>query len=288
MLFQPAIYAHFNQTEAMARERRHNIRMRLIIELDSLARLPWEFIYREDGGYFFSVNPKTVFSRYLNLPLPPNRVRRQEGALNILVIIANPKDQVVQLNPDEWEQIVAKALSEPLDNMEISLRTIKHATQENIAIALLQQKPDIVQFVGHGIYRDNKGYLALIDDDTGNTWELDDARFAAMFLGAEDHLGLVSLATCESAKSDSPQGFLGIAPQIVQKGVPAVVAMQYSVRLTTAKTFLKYFYKAIAERKPVDWAVQWARKQVSLKYSLANREFATPVLYMRAKDGNIF
>ena len=38
--------------------------------------------------------------------------------------------------------------------------------------------------------------------------------------------GLVCLATCESARSDDPQGFLGIAPQLVQRGLPTVVAMQ--------------------------------------------------------------
>jgi CHAT domain-containing protein len=127
-----------------------------------------------------------------------------------------------------------------------------------------------------------------VDNKTGGTWLVDDARFADIFLGVDDHLGLVSLATCESAKSDSPQGFLGIAPQIVQRGVPAVVAMQYSVLISTAEVFLEDFYKAIAAREPVDWAVQWARKAVSQEAGLDNREFATPVLYMRAKDGNIF
>jgi len=130
--------------------------------------------------------------------------------------------------------------------------------------------------------------LALVDDRTGNTWEVDDERFSSLFLGADDHLGLVSLATCESAKSDSPKGFLGIAPKIVQKGVPAVVAMRYSVLISTAEIFIEEFYNAIAERKPVDWAVQWARNQVALDRGLDNREFATPVLFMRAEDGNIF
>ena len=165
---------------------------------------------------------------------------------------------------------------------------MKRATRPEISSALLEQSPDIVQFVGHGIYRGGKGHLALVDRDTGGTWRVDDARFANIFLSAEDHLGLVSLAACESAKRDSLQGFLGIAPQMVQRGVPAVVAMQYSVLVSTAKGFLEEFYKAIAARRPVDWAVQWARNQVSLDEGLGNREFASPVLYMRAKDGNIF
>jgi hypothetical protein len=107
-------------------------------------------------------------------------------------------------------------------------------------------------------------------------------------LGFDDHLGLVSLAMCESARSDSPWGFLGIAPKIVQRGVPAVVAMQYNVLIKTAEIFLENFYASIAARKPVDWAVQWAHNAVSIEMGLGNREFATAVLYMRAEDGEIF
>ena len=123
---------------------------------------------------------------------------------------------------------------------------------------------------------------------TGKTWLLDDARFANLYMGFDDHLGLISLATCESAQSDNPQAFLGIAPQLVQRGAPAVVAMQYEVLISTAKVFLEDFYTTVAARKPVDWAVQSARNAISLEYGLDNREFATPVLYMRAKDGIIF
>ncbi len=287
IIFQPKIHTHFSQTEAVARENKQKIRIRLTIEPDTLAALPLEFAYREQGGYFLSANPKTVLSHYLDLPLPQNRIRRRKDPLDMLIIIANPEDQY-PLNPDEWEKIITTALYKPLKAKKIKIRTIKRATRREISKALLKQQPDIVQFVGHGIYRSGKGYLALVDEKTGKTWELDDERFASLFLGSDDHLGLVSLATCESAKTDSPKGFLGIAPKIVQRGVPAVVAMRYRVLISTAEIFLEEFYNALAENKPVDWAIQWARNQVSLDKGIDNREFATPVLFMRAKDGNIF
>ncbi len=286
IIFPASVHTHFNQTEAVARSRNQKFRFRLTIEPDALAGLPWEFLYREEGSYFLSANPNTVLSHYLKLPLPQNRVRRREAPLDMLLIIANPSDQI-PLDPDKWEKIITDALSEPLQNGTITIRTIKQATRKEIGNALLKQQPDIVQFVGHGIYHDSKGYLALVDK-SGKTWEVDDERFSNIFLGADEHLGLVCLATCESAKSDSPQSFLGIAPKIVQKGVPAVVAMRYQVLISTAEIFLEAFYNAIAEHKPVDWAVQWARNQVSLDKGLDNREFATPVLFMRAEDGNIF
>jgi hypothetical protein len=64
--------------------------------------------------------------------------------------------------------------------------------------------------------------------------------------------------------------------------------MQYKVFTETAKVFLEDFYVSLAAGKPVDWAIQSARNAISLEFELDNREFATPVLYMRAEDGQIF
>jgi len=287
IIFPAAIDRHFNQTEAVARSKNSKVRIRLTIDPDPLAQLPWEFLYREERGYFLATNPDTVLSHYLDLPLPPGYVRQREGPLHMLTIISSPTDQP-RLNVDRWDQIVREALSKPLEEGRLTLQTVRQATFGNIEAALLKPPPpDIVQFVGHGVYRNGTGYLALVND-SGGTEEVDDERFAAIFAGVQDRLGLVCLATCESAKSDSPKSFLGIAPRLVQRGTPAVVAMRYPVRVSTAEIFLESFYKAVAARKPVDWAVQWARNAISIQVGLNNRDFATPVLFMRARDGNIF
>jgi small GTP-binding protein len=285
-LFTGPIHTHFHQTEASARKDRAKLRVRLRIEEERIARLPLEFLYRTVGGHFLAVNPDTALSRYINLPLPPGRVRQREGALHLLAIIADPTGQV-RLPPEEWETMIRVALAKPLADGRIVLEIVSRATRKEIRKALLKQKPDIIQFVGHGAYKDGKGYLALVDEDTGGTWLVDDELFANVYMGHDDHLGLICLATCESAKSDDPQGFLGIAPQLVQRGVPAVVAMQYPIYIKTAKVFLEDFYTSVASRKPLDWSVQSARNAISLEFGLDNREFATPVLYMRAQDGVI-
>ena len=286
-LFPGDLHTHFQQTEAVARAEMAKVRLRFRIEADSIASLPLEFTYRNIGGYFFAVNPGTVLSRYLNLPLPAENVRRREGPLHMLAIIADPTDQT-RLPPDEWETIIQDALEKPLNSGQITLQIVKRATRKNIRNALLLHKPDIIQFVGHGIYENGKGYLALVDEKTEKTWLVDDETFANLYLGYDDHLGLINLATCESAKSDRPQGFLGIAPKLVQRGTPAVLSMQYEVLVKTAKIFLEDFYTVVAARKPIDRATQSARNAISQELGLDNREFATPVLYLRAKDGNVF
>lgn len=287
-LFPGPIHTHLHQSEATARATGAKLRLRLQVEAPSIGRLPLELLYREAGAYFMATNPGTVLSRYLSLPLPPGRARRRDDPLHMLVIVASPAG-LPTLDPDEWETTVTSALTKPIAEGRLSVRTVKRATRKAIRDALLAQGPDIVQFVGHGFYEEGRGRLALVDDDTGGPWALDEERFASLFAGHADGLGLVCLATCESARSDDTQGFVGIAPQLVRRcGVPAVVAMQYRLRADAAKIFLEEFYSSVAARKPVDWAAQAARNAVALELGQDNREFATPVLFMRAADGNVF
>src|SRR5262249_48424520 len=160
----------------------------LRIEANSIASLPLEFLYRETEGYFWAVNPNTVLSRYLDLQRPQERVRRQRRPLHLLAIIADPTDQT-RLNPDEWEDILKQALAEPLKTGLIKLHTVKRATRREIRNALLQQKPNIVQYVVHGIYQNGEGFLALVDENTGKTWLVNDEILANSFLGHDDRLG---------------------------------------------------------------------------------------------------
>jgi hypothetical protein len=182
LLFPSSIHVLLQKTEAVARRTNRNLRLRLNIEPDSLASLPVEFAYRGEGDYFLANNPKTVLSRYLNVHLPRSRARRAEDPLHLLAIIANPSDQT-PLDPNRWENIIRQALDTPIRAGKIKLHTVKQATFRNIRDALLRQKPSIIQFVGHGMYQDGKGYLALVDGETGATWQVDDEAFAGLLLG---------------------------------------------------------------------------------------------------------
>jgi hypothetical protein len=205
----------------------------------------------------------------------------------LLTIIANPADQA-QFNVDEWERGIFEALAESIDQGLITIRTVKRATQGEIQAAILQQPPDVIQFIGHAGYVEGRAYLALVDDKTGETWKIDDALAASIFQAAEGSLALLSLATCERATSEETQALLSIAPKIAQRGVWAVVATQYRVESASATIFLKSLYQALAARRPIDWCVQQAHNTISTQRGSNNREFAPPALYMSVKDGDIF
>ena len=78
-----------------------------------------------------------------------------------------------------------------------------------------------------------------------------------------------------------------MAPRLVRRGIPAVIAMQYSIEDSAALLFTDKFYRSLALAKPVDEAVQETRNLIFIQGGRDKRDFATPVLYMRVKDGII-
>lgn len=123
-LFPPQIHTLLQQTEAVARAEGMKLRIRLRIEAAAVASLPIEFIRRDMDTCFLAQNPNTAFARYFNLPLPPGRVRRRQGALHLLTIIANPEDQK-PLEVNYWDHLVEQALIDLKKRGQVTTQTVK-------------------------------------------------------------------------------------------------------------------------------------------------------------------
>ena len=67
-----------------------------------------------------------------------------------------------------------------------------------------------------------------------------------------------------------------------------VVAMQFSADDEAAVVFARDFYEMVTRFKPIDEVVGRAREMVMLHSGTGNRNWATPVLFMRAPDGRLF
>ena len=80
--------------------------------------------------------------------------------------------------------------------------------------------------------------------------------------------------------------FAGLATSIVQRGIPAVIAMQFAITDAAAIVFAEGFYEALAAGYPVDAALGAARMAILTDEN--DVEWATPVLFMRVPDGRIF
>jgi hypothetical protein len=99
------------------------------------------------------------------------------------------------------------------------------------------------------------------------------------------------LSACETAADSTEKRFSGIAQQLMRTtSLPAVVAMQYEIPDASALAFTGEFYRALADDYPVDAAVVEGRKailEVLGRDPFSHPDWATPVLFMRVKDGEI-
>ena len=283
-LFDKNISNQFSAVKAEAEHMGRGVRLRLIFEKPEIAALPWEFLYDESTNTFLANDPKTALSRYIDVPLKKQDIKPATLPLKMLLVISSPSD-LDPLDSEGEEKLIRKALEKHISSGLIEIDTVAKATIDAIYQRLNEKAYNVFHFIGHGVFENNKGHIALVDED-GRARLLDDEAFANLFLGKRG-LGLVILNSCEGATTSTAQAFRGIAPRLVQRGIPAVIAMQYTILDSTAKTFAEEFYRSLARGEPVDRAVQSARNLISIKAKLDNRDFATPVLFMRAKDGII-
>jgi CHAT domain-containing protein len=99
-------------------------------------------------------------------------------------------------------------------------------------------------------------------------------------------LRLAVLNACEGARTARDDPFAGVAASLVQREIPAVIAMQFEITDQAAVVFGEGFYEAVAAGFPVDAALAEARKSIFADQN--DIEWGTPVLFMRVPDGRIF
>jgi CHAT domain-containing protein len=283
-LFPHKIHGLWRAAKAGAEAAGQGVRLRLVFESPELAALPWEFLYDESTAAYLANDPQTALSRYLDVPQGKRGLGRAGRPLKILLVVSCP-DNLPRLDTAAEEELIRQALAAHLAAGHIELEVVREATIRNLTQQLRAAPCSVLHFIGHGKFEQGVGSLALVEPGGGARW-LDEEAFANLFLGNRS-TGLAVLNACRGAASSAYQAMTGVAPRLVQHGLPAVIAMQYAIRDTTARQFADEFYRVLASGWPVDAAMQAARNAISIETGLDRSDFATPVLFMRAKDGVI-
>lgn len=260
------------------------VRLRLN-DVPQLAGLPWEYLYDPDGQGFLALSARTPVVRYLELSEGLGTLL-VEPPLRILTLISTPRGYRELAEADEeWRRLVVAL--EPLRHAGlIEVERLPHPTPAALGERLRTGKPvHVLHFVGHGGFSDLRGEGVLIfEDEQGNGLPVSGPSLAYLF---QDHpsLRLAVLNACNGARSSDDNAFAGTAQVLVQRGVPAVIAMQAEVMDETACSFAEKFYRALAGGLPVDACVGEVRRALAAE---RNPEWGTPVLYLRATDGRLF
>lgn len=260
------------------------IRLRLN-DVPQLAGLPWEYLYDAEGRGFLALSGRTPVVRYLEMSEGLGTLL-VEPPLRVLAVISTPKGYRELAEADEEWRRLGVALKPLLASGRIEIERLERPTPEALEARLRTGLPvHVLHFVGHGGFSELKGEGVLVfEDEDGNGVPVGGPSLAYLL---QDHpsLRLAVLNACNGARSSHENAFAGTAQGLVQRGVPAVIAMQSEVMDETAVSFAEKFYRALAAGHPVDACVGEVRRALAAE---RNPEWGTPVLYLRATDGHLF
>src|SRR5690606_3984268 len=262
--------------------------LRIKLGLDDagdLAGLPWELL-RDPAIDYLALSRTTPLVRH-----PRRLVTRPQPVfappLRILVMIASPTDLPPVDAESEWQNVLA-ATEQLRARGLLELERIEEATLRALQRRLRTRELHVFHYIGHSMFDPGTGQGVLaLEDPLGDGSSVPvRAEDLARELSEENTIRLALLNSCQSAVAQEKDPFAGLASSLVARGLPAVVAMQWSIADDAARVFSEELYRAVAEGLPVDAAVSEARRAIShLSGGIA---WATPVLFMRATDGMLF
>lgn len=271
-----------------AKQGGYGLRLKLrLTGAPELADLPWEFLY--DGRDFLALSDVTPVVRYLDLP-EPSRPMKVGLPLRILVTISSPRNLVpldVEAEQSKVREALAALEADGLLEIDYMTDATLSAFQRALRRAKSRRQPyHVWHYIGHGAF-DPAGQASVLMfcDGAGMSYPVGGFQLGTLF-NSYPEIRLALLNACEGARADREDPFAGVAAALVERGVSAVIGMQFEISDQAAITFAGGFYAALVDGLPVDAALTEARRAV---FFLPNWvEWATPVLYMRSPDGVLF
>ena len=162
----------------------------------------------------------------------------------------------------------------------VTVTTLARATPKKLHGYLSNGEFDVVHFIGHGTYDEERceGRLVFVNEQ-GQEHSLGERSVREIF--CRRNLSLVFLNACETGAAGRAEFNKGVAQSLVAHGTPAVVANQYSVLDSSATSFAQHIYWSLAQGNSLGESAREAR--IAVNYSLHGEpiDWAVPVLYAR-------
>ncbi len=253
-------------------------------EVGSLADLPWELLCDETED-FLALSRQTSIVRYLDVPRASHPIA-VAPPLRILAVGASPRG----LQPLNLDEEMGRFTELSRASAEVEVQSLPHASIGAVREALSGDAYNVLHFMGHGMFDRESGQGMLAFEAPNGSLDLVSGRAFATKLRDLRSLGVVSLNACDTARASHQSGanpFQGVATALVLGGVPAVVAMQRPISDRGAIRFSTAFYQHLARGVSIDEALTEGRQAIhSAKPN--SFEWATPVLFLRMPEGNVF
>ena len=283
-VFGEEVLLAWTRSQDATRDAGEGLRLRLhLTDAPAIAGLPWELLFDRRTNSYPAQSERTPLVRYLEVAQPPQPLT-VDGPLRILVVLASPTD-LPELDVEaEWRRM-QDMLATRVAAGAVQLDRLPSPTTTDLAAWLRSHEVHVLHVIGHGDYDDaqQEGVLYFCDQ-YGRSVAVPPGVLGP-YLHDHDPLRLVFLNACQSGRLGAADPFSGMAQRLVQQDCTAVVAMQFPISDGAATAFTGEFYAALADGMPVDQAVTSARKGLLAGYAA---EWATPLLYLNATDGQVF
>lgn len=261
-------------------------------DLTDLSAIPWEAIYFPGRSTFAARSRRSPIVRTITTPEPIQPIPIGEG-LRVLMIESSPEDARELGTPVEAERLKA-ALREVPGSQVVHLR---EPHPEDLHRELVSQPFHVVHFMGHGGFDANGAAVILFEKRNRTSYRLPAASFAE-YVKECPSVRLVVLNACSTAELPRHRGrapYSVAAAELVRRGIPAVVAMQFPISDPAAIAFSEGFYRAVARLDELDAAVADGRLAICREHEERTNgadgetlEWLTPVFYLQGDDARLF
>jgi DNA-binding beta-propeller fold protein YncE len=268
---------------SLGRARHENKGVRFLLELDGarqLRNVPWELLW--DSPRFISTSAYTPVLRYVDIAARPLPLALQPP-LRILGLVSSPGDMPALDAGREKEQL-ADACRSLTERGLLTIDWVADATLSGLLERLEDRDYHIFHFIGHGDFdEEHQDGVLLFEARAGRSQRVTGVELATI-LADQRSLRLAVINACEGARMALDSN--GVAANLMQYGLPAVIAMQFEISDEAAIVFARQFYGSIARSHPIDEALADARRGMfAAGHGL---EWATPVLFTNLDDGRLF
>lgn len=285
-LFGPeALKLAFGQ--AQARAGLAPLRLRLLFgpTAQELQRLRWETLRNPVDDTLLAADQKLLFSRYLAGAGGREVSPRLRANVKALAVIANPTDLADYSLAEIDAAGELRRVRESLKNVRLNnLSGENRRSTFAELVRSLQDGYDLLYLTAHGSLARGQAWLWL-ENETGQAARVSGDALAAQIRLLDNPPLLAVLASCESAGNGQSDALQALGPLICEAGIPAVIAMQGQISMTSMAAWMSVFFEKLLRDEVVDLAMAAARAALAASGA---PDAWMPVLFMRLKDGAIW
>jgi hypothetical protein len=262
----------------------------IFVEDYEITSWPWEYLYDSKQGRFLAQEFHPI-SRGIFALYPPQRLGPLNERVRILLLIGTlPTDS--EATPAEEIKWMQEVFATKLATDSVHLEIMQAVNPEDLDKHLQSHQYDVLHFFGHAGFdgHERQGYLKF-ERAGEDPFQFDALTFAQMLASLpKKTIRLVFLNACESgrtARQEDPARS-SIAAALLARGIPAVIATQFSIPDITAHYLSSMIYNGLVIGKPLIEAMQDGRRAMNYVKKKRFTDWGIPVLYTTDPDMILF